>query len=103
MLAGVSMRAAAPPRPYHVEHYDVSFRVDLGAQRISGEADLRFRSLAARLDEVELDAGELEIESVAKNKFTRRGSLIVVSLNRPLRLGQQGKLAIRYRASRRGG
>ena len=91
-------QAAPPPRPYHVEHYDVKLEIDIREKRLAGEVSIRFRSLVANLSELELDAGELDVTSVAEGRFSRQGRTLAVSLNRAMRLGEQGKLTIRYRA-----
>src|SRR5258708_32017669 len=91
-------QAAPPPRPYHVEHYDVKLEVDIAEKRLVGEVAIRFRSLVANLSELELDAGELEVSSVAEGRFSRQGRTLGVSLKRSMKLGGQGKLTIRYRA-----
>jgi len=91
-------QAAVPPRPYHVEYYDVKLDVDIGEKRLVGEVAIRFRSLVANLSELELDAGELDVSSVSGGRFSRQGRTLTVSLQRDMKLGGQGKLTIRYRA-----
>ena len=92
-------QAAVPPRPYHVEHYDVSIQVDIPGKRLDGVVKIRFRSLVGRLSALELDAGDLDIAAVEDSpKFSRNGKVLTVSLKSPLSLGEQRTLTIRYRA-----
>jgi aminopeptidase N len=95
-------QAAPPPRPYHVEHYDVRIDVDIVEKRLAGEVTMRLRSQTARLSTLEFDAGDLDVASVEESqvpqRFERRGRLLVVTLQRVLSAGELRKLTMRYQA-----
>jgi aminopeptidase N len=95
--------AAPAARPYTVERYDVRIAPDPGKQRLDGEVAIRYRSRAAALNTVELDAGmAVEIAEVldgrTRLRFQRQGSLVSVALATPAIEGVPRTLAIRYRA-----
>ncbi|HMD71435.1 MAG TPA: M1 family aminopeptidase [Bryobacteraceae bacterium] len=95
--------AAPTARSYSVDHYEVRIAPDLDKQRIAGEVAIRYRSRAASLDAVELDAGPaVEIAEVldgrTRLRFDRRGGLLSVALAVPAIEGVPRALTIRYRA-----
>jgi aminopeptidase N len=102
-LAAAGALVAAPlQRNFAVEHYDVSLQPDLTAKSLAGEVSIRFHSRIDRLSAMELDAGGLEIGSVAvggvAQYIERRNGLLIVVLSRALNSGEQGTIVIRYRA-----
>jgi aminopeptidase N len=101
-LAGCSIIAAPPPRPYDVEHYDVKIQPDIAAKRLSGEVTIRFHTLVDGLETLELDAGSLHVTAVVEEymnqPFERQGPLLMVQLVRRVRIGEVRKLTIRYDA-----
>lgn len=90
------------PRPYTVDHYDVSLTPDLAAQVVAGQETLHYHTSMDRMAAMELDAGALEVTSVLENDtaqwFERKGTLLVVVLAEPAHAGEQRTLTIRYRA-----
>src|ERR1035438_5524386 len=68
LLALSAMCLAASPaaglRPYHVEHYDATLRLDATSGRLTGAARLRIESTADALSTVELDADEMSVAEV---------------------------------------
>ncbi len=97
------LMAAPEPRPYTVENYDVSIHPDLVKQRLDGEVSIRFHSrVDSPISALELDAGGLEITSVAEGQtrqyYERKGSTLVVVLTNPLRPDEHRTLTVRYQA-----
>ena len=94
--------AVPPPRQYDVDHYDVRIQPDLTAKRLAGEETIEFHSISDGLDTIELDAGALNVSAVVEDfaslRFERRGELLIVHESKPVRLGEQRKLTIRYEA-----
>ena len=94
--------AAPPPRPYDVEQYEVRIEPDLSAQRLSGQVTIQLHSITDGLDTLELDAGSLNVSAVveefASQRFERRGELLVVHPEKPVRLGEIRRFTIRYEA-----
>ena len=94
--------AVPPPRQYDVDHYDVHLQPDLTAKRLAGEETIEFHSVADGLDTIELDASALNVSAVVEDfaslPFERRGELLIVHENKPVRLGEERKLTIRYEA-----
>jgi aminopeptidase N len=102
-VASLPHLAALPlPRPYAVDHYDVSIAPDLAAQVVTGQETLRYHTSMDQMDAMELDAGALEVISVVENGaaqwFERKGALLMVVLAEPAHAGEQRTLTIRYRA-----
>jgi aminopeptidase N len=90
-------------RPYAVENYDVSIRLDLASQRLDGEVKIRIHSRADEaISVLELDAGTLQIEGVEEGQerqlFERAGSRLLVALTNPLYPGQHRTVTVRYQA-----
>ncbi|HYL35973.1 MAG TPA: M1 family metallopeptidase [Bryobacteraceae bacterium] len=94
--------AAPPPRPYDVDNYDVKIAPDLGAKRLEGEVTIRFHSIVDGLDSLELDAGALDVREVLEDsaglRFERRGELLIVQLSKPVHLGEEPEITVRYNA-----
>jgi aminopeptidase N len=91
------------PRLYRVEHYDVRIALDPAAGRLTGDAVIRFESVTENLVSLELDAGELTVQSVEEagkpDYFERQGERLIVVLNAPANPGEPRALAIRYSAA----
>ena len=98
----LSVLAAPPPRSYDVEHYEVKIEPDLAARRLKGEVTIQLHSIVDGLDALELDAGSLQVsaavEEFASLRFERRGELLVVHPDKPIRLGEVRKITVRYEA-----
>jgi aminopeptidase N len=99
----IPVLAAAAPRLYSVENYDVSIRPDLAKQHLDGEVRIRVRGQTeSPVSALELDAGELQITSVTEESkpqwFERRGSLLFIALTTPLYSGEHRTLTVRYQA-----
>ncbi len=105
-LAGTGilpLMAAPSPRPYAVEHYDVSIQADLAQRRLQGEASIRVHSRGDDpISALELDAGGLQITSVKEGAvpqwFERKGDTLLVVPASPLRADEHRTLTIRYLA-----
>jgi aminopeptidase N len=103
-LALLGTLAAAPlPRPYVVEHYDVHLVPDLVAKSLAGEVTIRLTSRIDRLDVVELDAGDIHIDSIKEGEaaryFERKEKTLIVVLQAPAYKNERRTLTIRYTAS----
>jgi aminopeptidase N len=102
---GATLSAANITRPYTVEHYEGSLRVDLPGQRITGEVSIRMRGLGdSGVSAIELDAArELTVTSVREDQAAQsfeqdRGMLFVV-LSNELYPGQVRTLTLQYDAA----
>jgi aminopeptidase N len=101
-LVSLPVLALPPARPYDVDHYEAQIAVDLPAQRLHVEETIQLHSIADGLDTIELDAGSLAVTAVvedfANQPYERQGELLVVHPAKPVRLGEERKLQIRYDA-----
>lgn len=100
--SGILPPVAGPlARPYTVENYDVSIRPNLASQRLDGEVRIRVHSrVETAVTALELDAGTLEIASVAEGSdrqwFGRNGSTVFVALTNPLYSDEHRTFTLRY-------
>lgn len=98
----VPLSGAPPARPYSVESYDVSLRIDdLAKQHLAGEARIRIHSQAdAEVSALEMDAGALQITSVmegqAAQSFDRDHNKLFIVLTRPLRADEPRTITVAY-------
>jgi aminopeptidase N len=104
LSSGFNPLIAAPaPRPFAVEHYDVSIQADPAQRRLNGEESVRVHTQSDEpISVLELDAGGLEIASVEEGHvplwFERKGERLLVVLASPLRLEEHRTITIRYQA-----
>ena len=102
LVVSLPVLALPPSRPYDVDHYDVKVEPNLTAHRLTGEVTIQLHSVADGLDTIELDAGSLEVSAVVEEfanvRFERRGELLVVHPDKPVRLGELRGFTIRYQA-----
>jgi aminopeptidase N len=99
----IPLAAAALPRPYTAENYDVSIQPDLVKQRLNGEVRIRFHSQGdTPISALELDAGGLQVASVIEAQspqwFERKGGMLIVVLTNPLRPDEHRTITVRYQA-----
>lgn len=100
----VPVRGAPLARPYTVENYDVSIRVDLAKQRLYGESTIRLRGRGEiAVSALELDSGSLQIKSVLEDQLpqsfeSNHGRLYVV-MTRPVHPDEQRILTVKYEAA----
>ena len=99
----VPLVAAPLPRPYTVDHYDVSIQPDLTKQLLYGEVNIRLRNRTdTDITALELDAGGLRIASVlegqASQEFERDHGLLFVVLTKPLIGDAPRTITVRYQA-----
>ncbi len=95
--------AAHPPRPtdMDVEHYDLELVLDPEERSIVGTCRIRLRPLERTLETVELDLAGLEVRGVQDDagrylEFRHRGDDLVITLARPLPVGESVEIAIDY-------
>ena len=99
----IPISAAPAPRPYDVDHYDVKIEPDFSSRKLIGEVTIDLHSIADGLDVIELDAAPaIQISAVVENyaslRFERNGSLVIVHPDKPVRLGEERHITIRYEA-----
>jgi aminopeptidase N len=105
LLLSISLGALAAlaPRPYDVERYEAHIEPDFAGRKLTGEVTIQFHSIADGLDTLELDAGSLNVsaavEEFANLRMERRGELLVVHPEKPVRLGEVRRITIRYEAA----
>ena len=90
---------------YDVQHYKTVIKFDWAKKSVSGETTIRFRPFANDVDEIQLDAGEMTIESVklgsgAPLKFRyEKAEELFVTLDRGYPSGTDVTISIAYNAS----
>jgi aminopeptidase N len=104
-LVSLPASPATVSRPYLVEHYDATLRLDAASGRLKGTVRLRVRALEDSLSTVHLDSDELDVTEVRAGRqplaFAQQtdlalGSRLVVTLPRPLERGARRVLTINY-------
>jgi aminopeptidase N len=99
----VPLGSAAVERPYTVEAYQVSIRLDMTKQLLYGEADIRLHNRTdTAFSALELDAGALRIVSVAEGQiaqsFERNHNLLFIALTNPLLPDEPRTITLHYQA-----
>jgi aminopeptidase N len=100
------VRARDPYRPahgsdtFHVEHYDLDLTYRVAANRLSGTATLRLRTLE-RLSEISLDLNGFAVESVTVTgarlgRYRHRARKLVVRLADDAAAGAELHVSVRY-------
>ena len=93
-------------RSFDFLHYRVALTFDLDARAFRGENRITLTPLSGGVDRVELDAEEIVIEGVRGGQgedlsFFQGDTSLVVTLSRPLALGDTAELVVAYRLTRR--
>jgi aminopeptidase N len=93
--------------PFDVLRYDARIEPDIVNKTIRGTVSIRLVARADKLTEVELDCGELSIDSVREGAeartFVRRERTVSVSLSRPARSGEAREIKVEYHGAPRRG
>ncbi|MEI2454311.1 M1 family metallopeptidase [Lysobacter firmicutimachus] len=86
-----------------VLHYTARIEPDLSARSLRGQVAIRFQVLAAGQQQIDFDAGELEIESVREGGqalgFEKLDQRLRVKLAAPAKAGQRREIEIAYRGA----
>jgi aminopeptidase N len=104
-----SMTAAQPKTvpTLDVIHYDARVEPDIASKTVKGEVVLTFLITARGRTTVELDRGDLTIESVRERgqprEFVQQGRKLQIQLARPSEALEQRQLAIEYHGTPRFG
>jgi aminopeptidase N len=104
--AGTSQTPATPTL-FDVIHYELQLEPDIDHKSVTGTEWIRFASRTAGLREVELNCGELTIDSVKEHgltqEFVLRDRHLIISLSRAVRQNETGELEIKYHGTPRRG
>jgi aminopeptidase N len=90
---------------YHVQHYRIAIAFDWARKSISGETTMDIRPFKSGLKEVEVDAGEMQIDSVrlgggAALKFRyENNEKLFVQLDQQYPAGRELAITIKYSAT----
>lgn len=108
LIPGLSVGATAGhPTPFDTTHYDLQVEPDISARTVKGRVVIRLVARAKRLATVELDRGELMIDSVRERgrpqKYETRERRLLVTLSRPAGAGEQRELEVEYHGAPRSG
>ena len=92
---------------FDVLHYDAQVEPDIPNKSITGKVLIQLVSTITKLEAVDLDCGELTIESVRENgapqKFVKNGERLHIVLSRPAKAGEKRQIAIAYHGKPRRG
>ncbi|HEX3143302.1 MAG TPA: hypothetical protein VHQ64_04975, partial [Pyrinomonadaceae bacterium] len=106
--AGAGSNQTTPPVPlFDVVHYDLLLEPDIDRKSVTGTETIRIISRAAGVREVELNCGELTIDSVkdqgVAQKFVRHERQLIISLARAVKQNETREIEIEYHGSPRRG
>ncbi len=92
--------AAHAARGFDVLDYDVALVPDIAARQVVGRQVVLLRSETAGLAEIQLDSGELKINSVSMNgrplRFEQQQATVSIAFDAPLKRDEQAALKITY-------
>ncbi|HEX7294317.1 MAG TPA: hypothetical protein VF251_01110, partial [Pyrinomonadaceae bacterium] len=106
-----SYSTAQAPNPstpqFDVVDYHLRLEPDITNKSLVGRESIKFVARAANLTHVELNCGELTVDSVRESgvaqKFVRNQHKLVISLERPAKLNETRALEIEYHGTPRRG
>src|SRR3954470_8628914 len=106
--AGAGPNQTTPPAAlFDVVHYDLLLEPDIDRKSVTGTETIRFISRATDLREVEINCGDLIIDSVKDQgvalKFVRRERQLNISLSRAVKQNETREIEIEYHGSPRRG
>jgi aminopeptidase N len=99
----------APDRPADVTHVDINVTLDFARRRIHGDVTTEFAVLFERIQQVTLDAAELEIERVSLAgrdttlDYWTEGEKLHIQLDRTYAHGERLGVRVRYQTTPRAG
>ncbi len=106
LAAGV-IGQQTPVRPFDVLNYTAYIEPDLAARTIAGRVTITFVARVKTLTAVDLDAGDLVVETVrtgtVAQPFVKNSRGLRVSLTPPLRAGEQRSVDVLYHGAPRSG
>ena len=106
VATGASRQSRAMP-PFDVLHYDAEVEPDIANKTVTGRVLIRLISRAGNLAAVELDCGELIIDSVRENKraqkYAQNDHRLNISLSRPAKANETREIEVEYHGAPRRG
>ena len=106
LVGGAAFAQGEPPRAgsgIDVLHYTAQIEPDLAQRSLRGQVAIRFQALVAGQQQIEFDAGELQVESVRENgqalAFEKLDQRLRVKLPAPAAAGQRREIQIAYRGA----
>lgn len=86
---------------FDVINYEAEIEPDFADKSVRGKVSVSFKALSDNLEEIKLDAGNLEILTVKQGlqnlKFEKKDSFLIIRLIKPLKLNKEHKIDIVYR------
>ena len=110
-ISSSSYSTAQAPKPstpqFDVIDYSLRLEPDIANKSLVGKEFIKFVARTANLSEVELNCGELAIDSVKEHgvarKFVRKDRKLIISLDKPAKLSEARELEIEYHGTPRRG
>src|SRR5262245_43152871 len=100
IISSASARAVAPNASIDILHYDARIEPDITRKTIAGEVSVRFVIRTQGASDIQLDCGDLTIDSVRENgderRFSTNNRRLNVALPRSAKPEQVRQLDIRY-------
>jgi aminopeptidase N len=99
----------APDRPADVAHIDIDVTLDFAEESVRGVVTTKFSTLFEEIQEITLDAAELQIEQVSLDStgmplsFWLEGEKLHIQLDHPYRHGEEFEIRVKYSAHPRTG
>lgn len=110
LASGAALAQGESPRAgsgIDVLHYAAQIEPDLAQRSLRGQVAIRFQTLVAGQQQIDFDAGELQVESVRENgqalAFEKLDQRLRVKLPAPAAAGQRREIQIVYRGAPRFG
>ena len=108
LFGQTSTQSTQQPQPaFDVIDYNLRLEPDIANKSLTGKERIKFISRTATLTQIEVNCGELIIDSVKENniarKYVRAGQRLIVSFDRPARLNETRELEIEYHGAPRRG
>lgn len=98
LFPATAVHAAA--RDFDVLHYDLALVPDIARRQVTGQQTVQLRSGRPGLSEIQLDSGELKINSVGINgrplRFEHQQATVTIFFDAPLKRDEQAVLQITY-------
>jgi aminopeptidase N len=99
--------SSSPPASFDVTHYSVQLQPDIELKSITGKVRIRFVARVARLAQIELNCGDLTIDSVREDgspqNFDRLQNRVLISLSHPAKTNEAREIEIEYHGAPRRG
>ncbi len=100
-------RKYAPDREFDLLHLALDVTPDFKARSVAGQATIRFKPIARRLEQLKLDAVELAVETVTSSEkiaaYQATEKQIIVTFEAPIPVDKEATVTVKYSATPRKG